>query len=288
VIVTDSGVRPFIEPRPVLPASPQNTTRMNLLFGGRAMRFLPVEGFDALTGVQDLRIGVQFGGQFGRPLKLGGISTDDYFVSGDIYAGWGNPRAFFGSEWIFSGRKAQRTGWDGRLISGRTAAYFKPAKRSTTIASVEFTGGTDVRVPFQVPMGSTRFGVRGFRRSLDAGSERAVLRLEQRQAVGRPWGFADLGALLFTETGRLWAGNVPYGVTTPWRSSVGTGVLLSVPPRSRRLYRLDVAYAMNPDLNSKRWEFRLSSGNFTRIFWQDPDESRRARERSLITNLFAF
>ena len=32
----------------------------------------------------------------------------------------------------------------------------------------------------------------------------------------------------------------------------------------------------------------VTSGNFTRVFWQDPDEARRARERSLITNLFAF
>ncbi len=288
VSITDSGAVRFGEPLPVLPAAPQSATRMNLLVGGRAMRFLPVEGFDALTGVQDLRIGVQFGGQFGRPLRLDGLSTKDYFVSGDIYAGWGTPRAFLGSEWIFSGRKAQRGGWDGRLITGRTAAYLKPARRSTTIASVEFTGGSDVRVPFQVPIGASRSGLRGYRKSLDAGEGRIILRGEQRQALARPWGFADVGALLFAETGKVWAGKVPYGITTPWRSSIGTGILLSVPPRSRRMYRFDIAYGLNPDLNSRSWEFRLTSGNFTRVFWQDPDEARRARERSLITNLFAF
>ena len=288
VLVTDSGAFRFTQQVPLLPAAPQSATRINLLFGGRAMRFLPVEGFDALTGVQDLRLGVQFGGQFGRPLKLDGLSTSDYFVSTDIYAGWGTPKAFIGSEWFFSGRKAQRGGWDGRLISGRTAGYFKPAKKSTSIASVEFTGGQDVRVPFQVPLGASRWGVRGFRQSLDAGESRIVLRGEQRQAIGRPWGFADVGAVVFAESGKIWAGRVPYGITTPFRSSIGTGILLSVPPRSRRMYRMDLAYGLNPDLNSKRWEFRITSGNFTRVFWQDPDESRRARERSLITNLFAF
>jgi hypothetical protein len=288
VVVTDSGAFRFAQPIPLLPAGPQSATRMNLLFGGRAMRFLPVEGFDALTGVQDLRLGVQFGGQFGRPLKLDGLSTSDYFVSGDIYAGWGSPTSFIGTEWMFSGRKAQRGGWDGRLVSGRTAGYFKPAKKSTSIVSVEFTGGNDVRVPFQVPLGASRWGVRGFRRSLDAGESRIVLRGEQRHAIGRPWGFADLGAVVFAETGKVWAGRVPYGVTTPYRSALGTGILFSVPPRSRRMYRADLVYGLNPDLNSKRWEFRITSGNFTRVFWQDPDESRRARERSLITNLFAF
>lgn len=288
VVVTDSGAFSYAQTLPVLPAPPQSATRMNLLFGGRAMRFLPVEGFDALTGVQDLRLGVQFGGQFGRPLKLSGVTTDDYFVSGDIYGGWGTQRAFIGSEWIFSGRKSRRDGWDGSLVTGRTAAYLKPSKKATTIMSLEYTGGSEVRVPFQVPIGATRFGLRGYRKSLDGGERRTIFRAEQRQAIGRPWGFADVGAVVFGETGKLWAGKVPYGVTTPWRNSVGTGILLSVPPRSRRLYRFDVAYSLNPDLLSKRWEFRLTSGNFTRVFWQDPDEARRARERSVVTNMFAF
>jgi hypothetical protein len=288
VVVTDSGAFPFRETLPVLPAPPQSATRLNLLVGGRAMRFLPVEGFDALTGVQDLRIGVQFGGQFGRPLKLSGIATNDFFVAGDAYAGWGTQKMFAGTEWIISGRKTNRGRWDGRLISGRSAVYLKPAKKTTTIVSAEYTGGSDVRVPFQVPIGVSRFGVRGFRKSLDAGESRFILRGEQRQFLGRPWGFADAGVAVFAETGKLWAGSAPYGITSPWRSSVGTGILLAIPPRSRRLYRFDIAYALNPDGNSGRWETRLTSGNVTRAFWQDPDESRRARERSLITNLFSF
>lgn len=287
VLVTDSGAVPFNGSLRSPPSTP-NTTRLNLLFGGRAMRFLPVEGFDALTGVQDLRIGVQFGGQFGRPLKLNGITTSDYFVSGDAYAGWGTEQLFFGTEWIVSGRKASRGGWDGRLVTGRTAAYFKPTKRSTTIGSVEYTGGNDVRVPFQVPLGASRVGLRGVRESYEAGQNRIILRGEQRQVLGRPWGFGDLGAAGFFETGRVWAGTVPFGVTTPFRSALGGGLLFTVPPRSRVMYRFDVVYALNPDQRSGNWEVRLTSGNFTRIFWQDPDETRRARERSLITNLFSF
>lgn len=287
VIVTDSGARPFVETVPLLPAPPQRSTRMHVLFGGRIMRFLPVEGFDALTGVQDLRIGVQFGGQFGRPITRIGLTSDDYFAAGDIYAGWGNSTSFLGTEWVFSGRKS-RQAWDGRLISGRTAAYFKPRPTMTSIASLEFTGGKDVRVPFQVPLGAARTGVDGFRRSLDAGGSRAIFRAEQRQALGRPFGFADFGIAGFAESGKVWAGRVPYGVNTPWRSSLGGSLLFAVPPRSRRMYRADVAYALNPDLRSRKWEFRISSGNFTRTFWDDPDEARRARERSLITNLFSF
>jgi hypothetical protein len=287
IVVTDSGAYPFTEPLPALPAPPKEFTRANLLFGGRAMRFLPVEGFDALSGVQDLRLGVQFGGQIGRQLRFTGISSSDFFASGDIYAGWGNKNVFAGSEWVFSGRKS-RAGWDGQIVTGRTAAYFKPSLQATSVVSVEYAGGNDVRVPFQVPLGATRSGLRAFRQSYDAGESRVILRAEQRQRLGRPWGFGDLGVVTFGETGKLWAGRAPYGVNTPWRTTVGVGVLASIPPRSRRLYRFDIAYGLNPDLRSRRWDFRLTSGNFTRFFWQDPDEARRGRERSLITNLFSF
>ena len=287
VIRTDSGSTPFGEPLPVLPAPPQEATRLNLVFGGRAMRFLPVEGFDALTGVQDLRLGVQFGGQIGRPLKLSGISNSDFFVSSDFYAGWGTPKWYAGTEWISSGRKSS-AGWDGRLTSGRLAAYLKPAKRSTSIVSVEYAGGRDVRVPFQIPLSGTRTGMLTYRDGLVGGQSRAIIRAEQRQVVGRPWGFADVGLAGFTEIGRVWAGRVPYGLTTPWRSAVGAGLLMSVPPRSRQTFRFDVAYGLNDDGRSNRWEFRVTSGNFTRVFWNDPDETRLARERSLVTNLFQF
>jgi hypothetical protein len=287
IVVTDSGRRPFLEPLPALPAPPQRQTRLNLLFGGRALRFLPVEGFDAITGAQDLRIGVQFAGQIGRPLKLEGISTSDFFTSGDLYAGWGNKHAFLGTEWVFSGRRAS-AGWDGQLITGRTAAYLKPDVKTTTILSLEYVGANDVRVPYQVPLGQSGSGLRGFFRSQDGGERRVILRGEQRRALGRPRGFADIGAATFIETGRLYAGNVPFGVTTPWRNAVGVALLGAVPPRSRMTYRVDAVYALNPDERSRRWEFRVTSGNLTRMFWQDPDESRRARERSLISNLFSF
>jgi hypothetical protein len=286
VVITDSGARPFGGTLPPLPR-PRASTRLNFLFGGRAMRFLPAEGFDALTGVQDLRLGVQFGGQVGSPIKLSGLRSDQVVVAGDVYAGWGSQKAFAATEWIFSGVRSGQ-GSDGGLVTGRTALYVKPSKQATTIASVEYVGGDEVRVPYQIALGATRTGLRGFRKSRDGGASRMLIRGEQRQAIGRPYGFADVGVAAFAETGRVYAGSAPFGVTTPWRTSIGTSLLLSVPPRSRRMFRVDLAWAVNPDARSRRFEVRLESGNFTRFFWQDPDESRRARERSVVTNIFAF
>ena len=44
----------------------------------------------------------------------------------------------------------------------------------------------------------------------------------------------DFGVGVFADAGRLWAGDIPYGVTTPVRTSVGVSLLGTVPPASAR------------------------------------------------------
>jgi hypothetical protein len=46
---------------PPLPFRAQNVMRVNGMLGLRAIRFVRVQGFDALTGAQDVRVGGQFG-----------------------------------------------------------------------------------------------------------------------------------------------------------------------------------------------------------------------------------
>jgi hypothetical protein len=287
-IVTSTGQRSF--PRdslPPLPADPRTATRANLLFGGRAMRFLRVDGFDALTGAQDLRLGTQFSATLGRSLRLSGLRGNDYFLGGHAYAGWGASDWYAATEWIYSGRNTG-AGWDGRVVSGRSAAMWKPWARGLTTVDVQFTSGTAMRVPFQLSFRDGRTGLRGYRDSRDGGDSRFIVRGEQRHGLGRPFGFGDVAAALWAQTGRLGAGSAPYGISTPWRTSIGTGLLVAVPPRSRRTYRVDVSWAANPDPFSRRWELRITSGNFTRSFWQDPEEARGGRERSLLPDLFSF
>jgi hypothetical protein len=288
VFVNDAGRQAYpTESLPPLPQLPRSATRANLLFGGRAMRFLRVDGFDALTGAQDLRLGAQFSATLGKSIKLSGLRGSDYFLGGNVFAGWGSRDWYTATEWIYSGRNTG-AGWDGLVVSGRTAAMWKPWPKGFTTVDAQFTSGTDMRVPFQIPLRDGRYGLRGFRDSRDGGDSRFIVRGEQRQNIGRPFGFGDVAIAAWGETGRLGAGSAPYGITTPWRTSVGAGLLVAVPPRSRRTYRVDVAWAANPDAFSRRWEVRITSGNFTRNFWQDPDEARRGRERSLLPDLFSF
>ena len=290
VVRTDTGLVEFSAPDDSLLRAyrPHEAARVNALWGVRNIRFLRVVGFDALTAAQDVRTGVQFGTLFGRSLSVIGSSDDDILVAADAYMGFGGQRAFASLQAGGSGREDGNTNrWDGILASGRGTVYFKPGAAHTIIATAEFGGGWRSRLPFQLTLGDLEGGVRGYRRSQLGGAQRVVGRLEERWFVGRPRSLGDLGLALFADAGKLWAGDVPYGVDTPIKAGVGVGILAAVPPRSQRLYRLEVAFPVSPDRYA-RWELRLSNTGGRRTGANEPGDLARFRERTLPTSIFTW
>ena len=79
--------------------------------------------------------------------------------------------------------------------------------------------------------------------------------------------------------------DVPFGVSTPIRASVGFSLLGSVPQRSARLWRLDVALPINPG-GPRRLEFRIVNSDRTTFFWREPDDVLLARERTAPSSIF--
>jgi hypothetical protein len=262
--------------------------RVNALWGVRNIRFARVSGFDALTGPQDVRVGMQFGTLLGRSLSVIGSSDDDIFVSTDLYAGMGSRKAFAALQVQGEGRQDGNTNrWDGVLAGGRFAWYIKPAVEHTIIASVDYGGGWRQRLPFQLTLRDREGGIRGYHGSQVGGAQRLVGRLEERWMLGRPRALGDAGVALFADAGRLWAGDAPFGVDTRMKTGLGFGLLAAVPPRSRRVYRVDVAFPVSPDPNAK-WEVRFTTGDFTRTFWTEPHDLNRGRERTVPTSVFTW
>lgn len=262
------------------------TSRINALFGVRDVSFLQVSGFETLDGLQDMRKGVEIATLFGRGIRSLGEGEHDMFVSADVYTGFGSERAFTGIEVQVEARKPEEINdWDGLLASGRAAAYFKPANRHTLTGDVEWSAGWRQRIPFQLTLADRDGGPLGYRRSYLAGGRRIVTRLEDRIYLGRLKQFVSLGVAPFVNTGQLWAGDAPFGSNTGVKVSTGISLLASVPPRSQRLWRLDLAFPLNPDYGAKWW-FRLSSHNYTRMFWKEPNDVARNRERAIPTSIF--
>lgn len=260
--------------------------RVNALFGLRSVNFMRVAGFESLDGLQDVRRGFEIGTVLGTGIAAFGATEHDMFTSADLYAGLGSSRLFSALEVIAEGRRPEHGGeWDGLLASGRWAIYGRGAQHNTIVADMEWSAGWNQRIPFQLALADKAGGPLGYRTSTLAGGRRLVTRLEDRILLGNLKQFATLGIAPFINTGQLWAGDAPFGTNTGVQTSVGLSLLASVPPKSQRLWRLDVAVPLRPDYGAK-WTVRLVSHNFTRMFWKEPNDVLRNRERSIPTSIF--
>ena len=287
VIVSDSGLLAADTTALQGRYAPFHSLRVGATVGLRVLGFLHVQGFDALMGEQDVARGFQLAGTAER-----GIGSSDAdrstLVSADFYAGGGTKRSFMGVRVRGEGLREQNSdSWSATVLSGRAAWYVKPSERRTFEASAEFSGGWRERVPLQLSLGDPRAGVRGYKDAPIAGGRRAVLRLEQRQAVFSMGRAAQLGAAIFTDVGKTWAGSVPFGETTVARASVGVGLLAAVPPRSRRMIRADVALPVTSDA-PKTWLLRVSVLDKTRVFWRDPSDLAPVRAGAPSSPIFGW
>lgn len=284
VVITDSGLVADSGAALTARYPAYRSARLNLLLGYRQVNFLQVAGFDALSGAQDVRRGVQAALTIGRSLGAAGAVRGETFVSANVYGGVGSGTSFAGIEALAEGRQVHGE-WESLLLGGRFGFYLRPHPRHTVTGSLEYGAGRRQWQPFQLALGDDQGGVRGYDDAELGGAARLVARLEERWRVGNIRGTADAGVALFAEAGRLWAGDAPYGRTTGWLPSVGIAVLGAVPPRSRRTWRIDFAVPLQREAGAK-WGIRITNEDRTRGFWIEPNDVRRNRERSALVTAF--
>ncbi len=290
VFIREGGLAPTSDP--VLNAlyGEQRTARANFLLGYRDINFLRVTGLETLEGPQDVWRGVQIGTVVGKAFKGPfGTDRDDFFFAGDAYGGVGTPRSFVASRAKAELRRDQATSrWDRGLASANVTWYHRLFTDHTLVTSARASAGARSAVPFQLVLDDREAGVIGYRGSRLGGGRRVVGRIEDRIYIGRVSGTAALGAAFFLEGGKLWAGDAPFGVTTPTAASVGFGLLAAVPPRSQRLWRLDFATRLTDDPHAGRFEISLTNRDRTRELLREAPDVSRSRVRSVPTNLFVW
>ncbi len=287
VVVSDSGLVADTSTALGGPIPAYRNLRLNAVVGVRALSFITVRGFDALGAAQDVATGVQLGTLVGWGIPKFGSTGDNLFASVDLYAGIGSATSFAAVRVEGEAREDQRTSrWDSMLGSGRLAWYVKPATKQTFIGSVEVGGGWRQRIPFQLRLGDLQGGVRGYAASRVGGAARGVIRIEERWSFGTLGRRAALGLATFVDAGRVWAGDAPFGVDSRTKVGLGVGLLVAVPPRSQRLWRLDLAVPVSPDSHA-HWELRLT-GVWTRVFWREPDDVARGRAGAAPSTIFSW
>ena len=289
VLITDNGFAPDTSTELVNRYIDHRIARVNALWGIRDLGFARVSGYDALTATQDMAVGFQLGTMFGRSLSVLGSRDDDIFMSGDLYVGAVGHNNALRVQVQSEGRRDNGRGeWDGLLTSGHAIEYFKLSPQHTSTLSAEFSGGWRQRVPFSLTLSDPNGGLRGFYGSDTPGGQRIVFRLDNRVFIGRPWNAADIGVGAFADAGRLWHGDIPYGVTTPMHASVGVSLLGAVPVRSARIWRVDLAYALRPEAGGHRFEVRLSNTDRTTFVIAEPADIGSTREPTVPQSIFRW
>jgi hypothetical protein len=279
VVISDSGLVADTSAPLGGPFARYENVRLNAVVGVRNLSFFEARGFDALRAVQDVARGVQFGVVAGR--------GNDTFLSADLYAGLGSARSFVGLRVEGEARHdpgAKR--WDSMVASGRLAVYWKLSDVHVVIAGDEISGGWRTRIPFQLRLGALPGGVRGYHDSRVVGAVRSVARIEERWSLGRLNRHVGLGLASFADAGMVWAGDAPFGVHSAVKTGVGAGLLVAVPPQSRRLWRLDFAVPVSPDAHA-RWEIRLTTV-WAGGFWSEPRDVAQARAGAAPSLIFTW
>jgi len=263
--------------------------RVNALLGVRGLRFRRVRGFDALRGIQDIPLGLQFGTLIGRAINAFGADSRDLFVASDLYAGFGHARRVYRVQMQGEGRRERGSGvWTDLVGSGRFSRYSRPRDWRTRTLIVEWSGTEKVRRPHSLSLTEMAGGVRGFRDTRDVGGRRAVARIGEQFYLGSPFDFGDLGLAWFADAGQLWAGDLPYGANGYVRGSAGASILLAVPRRSTRMWRLEFAAPINREPGGSRWEVRLTHSDKTAFFWREPGDIDAARARVVPSSVYSW
>lgn len=283
VVITDSGFVGTTDSTLVGRYAPVHSVRAGALIGVRHVNYAPVDGLDALFARQDVMTGVQSGTLI-APGRTG--SDNDMLISNSSYLG-----AVFGRSTLMADAEteARRTLSHGGPISvigsGRAAWYYRVGFGQLFMLDDEFSGGARTQLPIQLTLTERQADIRGFTGSTMSGALRNVARAEYRWARPAVIHGADAGVALFTDVATLGAGGAPFG-TNATVQSVGISVLGAYPTRSKRLYRVDIAYPLRGDVH--RLEVRFTAGNRTSAFWREPYDVKRARLGPVPSSLFSW
>ena len=266
-----------------------DATNVAGVLGVRALTFTRMAGLDALEAEQDVATGTQVGAMLGLRPMLQPDALNDAFGTVDIYVGGRTRRNFAAARLEAESRlDLGRGDWRHLIASGRAAWYFKAGPRWVSEVALEGAGAWRTILPFQIELGDRRGGLRGYVLSHEPGAQRLIARVEQRLNLGRyRAGRAAYGVAAFADAGRLWAGDVPFGTTSPVRTSVGFAILAAVPARSRRTLRAEVAFPLDRRLGA-RPDLRFSVNEPARGFWFEPPRIRWARLAAVPEQIFSW
>ena len=259
---------------------PYSATRASLHLGMRRYRYVEYTGLDDLRHTQLYGLGIFTGVTLGHTLPFleagRAPAVEDWYTRGHVSMTLpvGSGLVVFGS--TLEGRH-EAGSWRDVLLDADFAAYGRAGwlPEQTIFFRASSASGWDTTLPYQLSLGG-REGVRSLDEDTFPGGRMLRFVLEDRIVLPWPEDTADLGLTLFGDLGRVWAGDVPYGVDSGWQAALGFGLRIGLPRGTRHIWRTDLAFPVGPTGGSPIFRVtfemnKLRSGFFT------PDVTRSRR-----------
>lgn len=260
-------------------------TRLTGIAAWRNLNFVTARGFDALTATQDMPTGFQLFGQLGRGIRVF-QGESDVFSSSDVLAGIGSGVTYAGLHVISEARhRIGASAWDGIITSGRLGLYWKPDGPNLLRSWMEFAGGWRVLTPFQLDLATEDRRLIGYKGTA-VGGRRMSGGIEARHVISGLTSKADVGIGAFVNAARIWAGDAPFGMTTPLLPSGGVSLFGAFPHGSQRLLRIDLGAPLRSSRVRSGWEVRLLYSDATRLSREEPRDVAAAREQLVGPDVF--
>jgi hypothetical protein len=251
---------------------PYASTRASVHLGTRRFRYVEYLGLDALREPNLIGLGLFAGASVGLGIGVltpsGAPKNDDLYARGHVSLTYP-----LGSSLIhWNGTvEAVRNGGDWRDVLTDADLVFYGRTRGLSAHTLFFrastAGGWSTTLPFQVGLGG-REGVRSLDEDRYPGGRMLRFVLEDRIVLPWPPETLDLGLTLFSDLGRVWAGDVPYGADSGWEAAVGFGLRIGLPYRGRHIWRADIAFPVGQTSGEPIFRLtgelnKLRSGFFT-------------------------
>jgi hypothetical protein len=243
---------------------PLSATRLNVFAGFRNIDFVLREGLDAVLASQDVKVGSEVTFSLNPAIPLFGRDRDAEDLHGQIDLFWAvapgpwvvSTQAKAGARYVLNAEGSSE-GWRDIISEVDLKGYLKPErfKAHTLVGRLSAARSWSMDRPFQLTLGG-REGVRGYSQDAFPGGRRFLASLEDRFPVYESE-IVDAGIAFFGDLGRAWGQDVPYGVDSGWRSSVGVGVRANLPGGALRTVRADFTLPLSGERDTHGVYFRF-------------------------------
>jgi hypothetical protein len=275
-------------------AHPLTALRVGAVFGQRNVSWVKRRGLDVFRGQQDVPLGTDLVLTLSKSVPS--LEPDnDLTGTLKLYGSREVGPALFASRMRFDVRRdfaaaAATSAWRDFYADAELMTYYRAPAQQTLFLRGALAGAWNTYTPFQLTLGGDR-NLRGYRYERFPGGRRVIFNAEDRINFGWPAPDAiDLGGTLFVDVGRIWPGDVPFGVDSGWRSTGGVGLRGSFPAGSRSSFRIDLATPLDGSESFKKFRFVISATELLGLSGSDvPDyQVLRSRSEGVSGRLFRF